>query len=69
MTSTINGTFTLPNVEGHPELFLGPNAVSMVVQSIETGFLMSQALHFATHMEHEPRGIKFIVGFVTAAAL
>lgn len=69
MNSTADGTYTLPNIEAHPGLFLGPNAASLFIHGIETGIVVSQALHFMGHMKHESKWIKIIVAFVTVVAL
>ena len=69
MANTTDNTFTLANIEAHPDLFIGPNAVSLFIQAIETGIIVSQALHFSGHSKHEPRWIKALAAFVTAVAL
>lgn len=69
IASMTDNTFTLANIEAHPELFIGPNAASLFVQATETGLIVSQALHFIGHSKHESGWIKLIVAFVTAVAL
>ncbi|KAL5528947.1 hypothetical protein ACEPAG_4921 [Sanghuangporus baumii] len=61
--------FLPENVRAHPEHFVGPYVAGVVVQSLETGILISQSVRFWTRAHCEPPIIKSLVAFVSFFAL
>ncbi|EPQ52867.1 hypothetical protein GLOTRDRAFT_140459 [Gloeophyllum trabeum ATCC 11539] len=59
--------FSIPNIQAHPESFIGPGLAGMFVQALQTGFLINQALRFWSRT-YEPLILKVIVSFVSAVA-
>ncbi|TFK47685.1 hypothetical protein OE88DRAFT_1738226 [Heliocybe sulcata] len=59
--------FSIPNIQAHPESFIGPGLAAVFVQALQTGFLINQALRFWSR-SYEPLVLKVIVAFVSAVA-
>jgi hypothetical protein len=62
-------TYSISYIEAHPGDFLGPAVVSVFLQALQTGYIVSQAIRFCETAHREPHWIRALVAFVCAAAL
>ncbi len=60
---------SLEGVKAHPESYLGPALVNLVLESMQTGILINQSLTFWERAERELGVVRAVVSFVTITAL
>ncbi|RDX47370.1 hypothetical protein OH76DRAFT_1405981 [Lentinus brumalis] len=59
---------SLEGVKAHPESYLGPALVNLVLESMQTGILINQSLTFWERAERELGVVRAVVSFVTITA-
>ncbi|KAI0074682.1 hypothetical protein K474DRAFT_1510690 [Panus rudis PR-1116 ss-1] len=53
----------------HPQDFIGPNVMNVLVQAVETGIILNQAFTFLSRAERENWVIRVMALFVTSVAM